>query len=146
MDWVSFDEIKKTVTLQMVIDHYGIPFAMWGRTRSGASARCRRMDRKRAKRVSPRPSTKGSAAPGHASRNLASNRADASGGNVLDFVAAMEQCSIRDAAIKLQTWFLVPAAGKRASTVGKEHRAENSAGKEPEQKLVSEKNGRSRGE
>src|SRR5262249_53189215 len=32
------------------------------------------------------------------------------GGNVLDFVAAMEQCSVRDAAIKLQTWFLVSRA------------------------------------
>lgn len=26
-------------------------------------------------------------------------------GNVLDFVAAMEQCSVRDAALKLQEWF-----------------------------------------
>jgi len=25
MDWVSFDEIKKTVTLQMAIERYGIP-------------------------------------------------------------------------------------------------------------------------
>ena len=25
MDWVSFDEIKKKVTLEMVIDRYGIP-------------------------------------------------------------------------------------------------------------------------
>ena len=24
MDWVSFDEIKKVVTLQMAIEHYGI--------------------------------------------------------------------------------------------------------------------------
>ena len=24
MDWVSFDEIKRTVSLQMVLDHYGI--------------------------------------------------------------------------------------------------------------------------
>jgi len=28
-------------------------------------------------------------------------------GNVLDFVAAMEKCSIRDAALKLQEWFKV---------------------------------------
>ena len=39
MDWVSFDEIKKTVTLQMAIDHYGIPLRRVDRTRSGASAR-----------------------------------------------------------------------------------------------------------
>jgi hypothetical protein len=37
------------------------------------------------------------------------------GGNVLDFVAAMEKCSVRDAAIKLQMWFLVPAAGGSTS-------------------------------
>ena len=24
MDWISFDEIKKVVTLQMAIEHYGI--------------------------------------------------------------------------------------------------------------------------
>jgi hypothetical protein len=28
-------------------------------------------------------------------------------GNVLDFVAAMEQCSVRDAALKLRDWFRV---------------------------------------
>ena len=28
-------------------------------------------------------------------------------GNVLDFVAAMEQCSVRDAAVKLKHWFQV---------------------------------------
>lgn len=40
-------------------------------------------------------------------------------GNVLDFVAAMEQCSIRDAALKLKEWFSVsdtaPTAGGRGS-------------------------------
>jgi DNA primase len=30
------------------------------------------------------------------------------GGNVLDFVAAMEGCSIREAALKLQAWFGSP--------------------------------------
>jgi hypothetical protein len=62
------------------------------------------------------------------------------GGNVLDFVAAMEQCSVRGAAIKLQMWILVPAAGGSAAPVGKEPIAETSAGKEPEPNLVSGKN------
>jgi DNA primase len=38
-------------------------------------------------------------------------------GNVLDFVAAMEQCSVRDAGLKLQDWFGLAAgagAGKRS--------------------------------
>jgi len=30
------------------------------------------------------------------------------GGNVLDFVSVMENCSVRDAALRLQNWFLVP--------------------------------------
>jgi DNA primase len=33
-------------------------------------------------------------------------------GNVLDFVAAMEKCSVREAAIKMQSWFQVPGTGQ----------------------------------
>jgi DNA primase len=57
----------------------------------------------------------------------------------LDFVAAMENCSVRDAAIKLQMWFLVPAAGEAHRPAGKEPDADISAGKEPEATLVSKK-------
>jgi DNA primase len=32
-------------------------------------------------------------------------------GNVLDFVAAMEKCSVRDAALKLQDWFSLSSSG-----------------------------------
>ena len=35
------------------------------------------------------------------------SRGGRTGGNVLDFVAAMERCSVRDAALKLQDWFTV---------------------------------------
>jgi DNA primase len=35
-------------------------------------------------------------------------------GNVLDFVAAMEKCSVRDAALRIQTWFQVPGARAEA--------------------------------
>jgi DNA primase len=31
------------------------------------------------------------------------------GGNVLDFISAMENCSVREAALKLQDWFTVPS-------------------------------------
>ena len=34
-------------------------------------------------------------------------------GNVLDFVAAMEKCSIRDAALKMSEWFPVPDSEQR---------------------------------
>jgi DNA primase len=62
------------------------------------------------------------------------------GGNVLDFVAAMENCSVRDAAIKLQMLFLVPAAGTSHRPADKEPHADISTGKEPESTLVSKKN------
>ena len=61
------------------------------------------------------------------------------GGNVLDLVAAVENCSVREAAIKLQTWFLVPAAGQSRDPAVTEHRAEKSAGKEARAELVSRK-------
>src|SRR5208282_5303598 len=68
------------------------------------------------------------------------------GGNVLDFVAAMENCSVRDAAIKLQMWFLVPAAGEAHRPPGNEPHADISAAKEPEPTLVSKKNDEGVGE
>jgi len=32
-------------------------------------------------------------------------------GNVLDFVVAMEKCTVREAALKMQSWFQVPGTG-----------------------------------
>src|SRR5665213_1210875 len=139
MDWVSFDEIKKTVTLQMAIGHYGIPL--------------RRMNANTLRGKCPLP-THGSETSNESftatlnkgvggawacqSKSCIKTRGRV-GGNVLDFVAAMEQCSVRDAAIKLQMWFLVPAAGESRAPVGKESVADISAGKEPEPPMVPEK-------
>src|SRR3984957_2567331 len=139
MDWVSFDEIKKTVTLQMAIEHYGI--------------RLRRMNVNTLRGKCPLP-THGSETSNESftatlnkgmggawacqSKSCIKTRGRV-GGNVLDFVAAMEQCSVRDAAIKLQMWFLVPAAGESHELIGKEPHAEISAGKEPEPQRVPEK-------
>jgi DNA primase len=65
---------------------------------------------------------------------------------VLDFVAAMERCSVRDAAIKLQMWFLVPAAGNGSGSIGKEPSAKSFAGKELVPDLVSKKENNGAGE
>src|SRR3984893_54218 len=139
MDWVSFDEIKKTVTLQMAIDHYGI--------------RLRRVNTNTLRGKCPLPThgseksnesftatlTKGVGGAWACQSQSCIKSRGRIGGNVLDFVAAMEQCSVRDAAIKLQMWFLVPAAGESPVPVGKVLHAESSAGKEPEPNLVTEK-------
>jgi len=144
MDWVNFNEIKKTVSLQMVIDHYGIRLRHAG------------PNSLRGKCPLPTHSSKTSTESFTATLNKGVGGAWACqsasctkargrvGGNVLDFVAAMENCSIRDAAIKLQTWFLVPAAGESHRPV--EPRADISAGKEPKPELISNGNNEGGGE
>jgi DNA primase len=54
------------------------------------------------------------------STSCAAARAGKKGGNVIDFVAVMEQCSIRDAALKLQDWFGSSSSVPAAAKVGKE--------------------------
>ena len=141
MDWVSFDEIKKVVTLQMAIERYGIPLRRVNATtlRGKCPLPMHRSDKSTESFTATlNKGTGGAWACQSQSCIKARGRV---GGNVLDFVAAMEQCSVRDAAIKLQTWFLVPAAGQQTESSGKEpvHAKTFSAGKEPETKSVSEK-------
>jgi len=146
MDWVSFDEIKKTVTLQMAIEHYGLPL------------RCVNANTLRGKCPLPAHGSEKSRESFTATLNKGVGGAWACqsqsciksrgrvGGNVLDFVAAMERCSVRDAAIKLQMWFLVPAAGNGSGSVGKESHAKSFAGKEPGRDVVSKTENDERGE
>lgn len=138
MDWVSFDEIKSKVTLRMAIERYGIPLRKNGS--QGLRGRCplpshRSKESKESFIVTFNKGT-GGAWSCH-SDSCAATRGGKRGGNVLDFVAAMERCSVRDAAIRLQEWFLVPAPGRPPEADGKEPVATDVAGKEPE--LVSEK-------
>src|ERR1700757_1938438 len=41
------------------------------------------------------------------SSSCVAGRSGKKGGNILDFVALMENCSIRDAAVKLRDWFVL---------------------------------------
>jgi DNA primase len=49
------------------------------------------------------------------SSSCCASRNGKKGGNVIDFVAVMEQCSIRDAALKLRDWFIASAAASSAT-------------------------------
>jgi DNA primase len=142
MGWVGFDEIKKAVSLEMVIKRYG-----WQLRRTGPSVL-------RGKCPLPSHTSKeskesfiatldkgvGGAWSCH-SNSCAAGRRGKKGGNSLDLVAAIEGCSIREAAIKLQSWFLVPAPvnGGRAGKREAQHQHVVETGKEPEPELVSEK-------
>src|SRR5713101_6164258 len=138
MDWVSFDEIKKTVTLQMAIGRYGIPLRRVNADSLRGKCPLPTHGSEKSRESFTATLTKGTGGAWACQSQSCIKSRGRVGGNVLDFVAAMERCSIRDAAIKLQMWFLVPAAGNsHASVPGNEPRAEISAGKEPEGKLVA---------
>lgn len=96
-DWVDFKSVKEAVDMQMILDRYGVK----GLVKSGDELR------------GPCPIHKGSQRSKNFTVNTRKNAfkcfSEGCGarGNVLDFVAGMEQCSIRDAALKLQDWFAI---------------------------------------
>jgi len=148
MDWVSFDEIKKTVTLQMAIEHYGIPLRRVNVNTLRGKCPLPTHGSEKSNESFTATLNKGVGGAWACQSQSCIKTRGRVGGNVLDFVAAMEQCSVRDAAIKLQLWFLVPAAGETRATVGKEPHTQISKDKkheEPEYKTVSE-NGNGVGE
>ena len=100
--WVDFSAVKQAVSLETVLRHYQVPGL-----------------RKRGQQLVGR-------CPIHRGRRADSFRASMdknafhcfacqAHGNVLNFVAAMEQCSIRQAALRLQQWFLIDASGASAA-------------------------------
>jgi DNA primase len=98
-NWVDFKTIKQRVSVQMVLDQYHID---WLR-KNGDELRGRC------------PIHKGEGqSTFHVSltKNAFQCFSCKARGNVLDLVAALERCSIREAAVKLQDWFAVspPAA------------------------------------
>jgi len=90
-DWVSFSEIKNRVTLERVLRSYQVDWLQ----RSGPGqyrGHC--------------PIHRGQGAEAfhvNVGRGVFHCFACGAGGNVLDFVAAMEDCSIREAALRLQS-------------------------------------------
>jgi len=98
--WADFAAVKHAVSLEAVLRNYQIPGLR--RRRDQLQGRCpihrgRRDDSFRA----------------HLAKNIFQCFACQAHGNVLDFVAAMERCSIREAALRLQQWFGVRASGLR---------------------------------
>jgi DNA primase len=120
--WVDFDTVKAAVSLEAVLEHYGVE-KLRRRRRDQLEGCCplHRGQREDAFHAS-------------LSKNVFHCFACGAKGNVLDFVVAMEQCSVREAALKLQAWFL-PAAG--TAVVGRA----GQAGRWDQGELVREKLG-----
>ena len=108
MAWVSFEEIKKAVSLEMVIKHYGFELRRVNATslRGKCPLPMHGSDNSRSSFTAT--FTKGVGGVWACqSRSCVAARDGKKGGNALDLVATMERCSIRDAAIRLQEWFAV---------------------------------------
>ena len=94
-EWVDFRIIKAAVTMQMVLDRYGVTLKKSGHELRGKCPIHRGSNNK------------------HFTANVSKNvfkcffAQCGAHGNVLDFVAAMERSSVRDAALKLRDWFQV---------------------------------------
>jgi DNA primase len=90
--WVDFRAVKESVSLEAVLRHYRIPGLR--RLHGQLQGRCpiHGGERQDSFRASLR-------------KNAFQCFACQAQGNVMDFVSAMEQCPLREAALKLQEWF-----------------------------------------
>jgi len=102
--WVDFKAVKDAVPITAVLQHYGVQ----GLKKSGHELRGRC------------PIHKGEGSDAfkvNVEKNVFQCFSCQAKGNVLDFVAAMEKCSVRDAGVKLQEWFTIAAgSGQGAAT------------------------------
>ena len=111
-DWVDFKAVKDAVTLEMALAHFNIAlksvndFTLRGRcplpTHVGDSG-------------SSFSINKTNGAWSCLATSCVANRDDKKGGNVLDFVSVMQECSVRDAALYLQKEFGIEASNERPS-------------------------------
>ena len=118
--YVDFRAVKERVSIEAVLTHY--------------SVQLRRVNQHTLRGKCPLPAHSSESSRNSFSTALERNiwacqsascaaaRKGKKGGNVLDLVAAMEDCSVREAALKLDDWF--PASGAPAAGKGSEGREE----------------------
>ena len=102
--WADFAAVKQAVSLEAVLRHYRIPGLRRHRDQLQGCCPIHGGGRDDSFRV-------------HLTKNIFQCFACQAHGNVLDFVVAMEQCSLREAALRLQQWFGIRAPGLRLHPV-----------------------------
>lgn len=121
--WVDFESIKKAVSLETVLHHYRVELRAAGAGTLRGKCPLPTHGSKESKASFTATLTKGTGGVWACqSASCIKARAGKRGGNALDFVATMESCTIREAAVKLADWFGVATANG------------NARGKEPERK------------
>lgn len=111
--WVDFTTVKNSVSMEMALVRYGV---MLHRVdRCYLRGRCPLPSHtSKGSRLSFIVNTEKSAWSCHSGSCIAA-RGGRIGGNVLDFVASMESCSIREAALRLQDWFNIASESIQTS-------------------------------
>ena len=96
--WVDFKAIKHSVSIKQVLDHYGLKFRAGGKELRG-----------------PCPIHHGDGTDAfhtNTEKNAFHCFSCGAKGNVLDLVAALEKCTVRDAALMIQSWFTISTPGQ----------------------------------
>jgi DNA primase len=111
MDWINFDEIKKTVSLEMVLQQYGIKLkAVNATSRRGKCPLPMHGSEKSSNSFVTNTAKGVGGVWACQSRSCIAVRNGKKGGDTFEFVAAMEGCSLREAAEKMRKWFSVADA------------------------------------
>lgn len=109
--WVDFRTVKNVVSMELALTHYGV--MLHRLDRCYLRGRCPLPNHaSKSSRQSFIVNTEKNAWACHSSSCVA-GRGGRVGGNVLDFVAYMESCSIREAALRLQDWFSIADSVRR---------------------------------
>lgn len=93
-NWVDFKAIKAAVRIQAVLDRYQINWLRKSKDELRGRCPIHQGDGENTFHV-------------HLTKNAFNCFSCKARGNVLDFVAAMEKCSVRDAALKLKDWYSI---------------------------------------
>ncbi|MEO8594314.1 MAG: toprim domain-containing protein [Candidatus Solibacter sp.] len=120
--WVDYRAVKANVSMEMALATYGIHL--------------HRLDRDYLRGRCPLPTHESKTSLQSFIVNIEKNawachsescvaqRAGRIGGNVLDFIALMERCSVRDAAVRLHEWFALSAGQSLSAQAFARHTAE----------------------
>ncbi|PIQ79098.1 MAG: hypothetical protein COV79_04345, partial [Parcubacteria group bacterium CG11_big_fil_rev_8_21_14_0_20_41_14] len=97
MTWIDYQHIKASVNISQVLAYYGIELRSTGNNQLAGPCPlpCHTGDR-----------SNNNAFHVNTQKNAFNCFTHCGGGNVIDFVAKMENCEFREAALKLNEWFL----------------------------------------
>jgi DNA primase len=119
--WVDYRAVKANVSMEMALATYGIHLQRLDR--AYLRGRCPLpTHQSRSSLQSFTVNTEMNAWACH-SESCVAQRGGRIGGNVLDFIAGMERCSIRDAAVRLREWFALSAEQSLSAPPSARHTA-----------------------